>query len=84
MEKDWPKRPSDRQLLGARKKTLIGHNLKQRQSVSCTLGATRVPTSQAAALPSRSTLIEAELPQTKESCVYAHKIASVVSSSAAL
>ena len=35
----------------------------------CTLGAARVPTSQAAVPPSCSTLTGAELPQAKKSCV---------------
>ena len=47
-----------------------------------TLGATRVPTTQAAVLASHSTLTGAELPQAnKKSCVYARRVALVVSSS---
>ena len=51
---------------------------------SCTLGATRVPASQAAAPPSCSTLTGAELPQAKKSCVSAHCVPLVASDSATL
>ena len=63
MEKDWLKRPSDRQLQEAQKKTdRVIHNAWGGGSpCPCTLCATRVPTSQAAAPPSRSTLTGAEL-----------------------
>ena len=47
----------------------------------CTLGATRVPESQAATTPSHGTLTRAELPQAKKSCVYASRVASVLSNS---
>ena len=47
----------------------------------CTLGAARVPTSQAAVPPSHSTLAGAELPQANKSCVYVLRVASVMSNS---
>ena len=50
--------------------------------VPCTLGTASVPASQAAASPSQSTLTGAELPQgEKKGCVYAHRVASVLSDS---
>ena len=57
-EKDRPKRPSHRQLQEAQKKRLWeGHNSCRRGSLCpCTLGAARVPASQAAAPPSLATL----------------------------
>jgi len=75
------KEASDHQLQEARKKdserAITGGSL-----CPCTLGATRVPTSQAAAPPSRSILTGAELPQAKKkSCIYAHRATSVVSNS---
>jgi len=48
------------------------------------LGADRVPTSQAAAPLSCSTLTGAELPQAKKVCVYVHRVALVVPDSAIL
>ena len=64
------------------KKTLIGpYLLRQRQSLSLHTGAARVPTSQAAEPPSRSALTGAEMPQAKKSCIYAHRVALVVSDS---
>ena len=64
MEKDWPKRPSDRQLQEARKKTDKAITpAVEAVCVPCTLGTTRVRASQAAASPSQSTLTGAELPQ---------------------
>ena len=64
MEKDWPKRPltaSYNRLEKDSDRAITGGSL-----CPCTLGATRVPTSQAAAPPSRSTLTGAELPQAKK------------------
>ena len=69
---DWPERPSGR-LREAGEKTLTGHNsCSGGRPCSCTVGATRVPTSQAAAPPSCSALTGAELPQAKETCMCAH------------
>ena len=49
------------------KTTLIGHNSCSGGSLRpCTLGATRVPASQAAVPPSCSTLTGADLPQAKK------------------
>ena len=47
----------------------------------CTLGTTRAPTSQAAVLPSCSTLTGAELLRQKECCTYTHRVTLVVSDS---
>ena len=63
-----------------------GHNSSGWASpCPCTLGTTRIPVTQAAAPPSHSTLTEEELPQAKKkkkkSCIYAHRVASVVSNS---
>ena len=65
-EKDWPRRPSDCQLQDNWKKDWKSHN-SCRGGSQCpwTTGTTRVPASQAAALPSHSTLTGAELPQGK-------------------
>ena len=50
--------------------------------MSCTFGTTRVTSSQAAVLPSCSTLTGAELPQAKKkACMYVRRVASVVSDS---
>ena len=65
-EKDWPTRPSDRQPQEAWKKTPIGHKSCCRGSpCPCTLGTARVPASQEAVPPSRSTLTGAEMTQAK-------------------
>ena len=67
MEKDWLKRPSDRQLQEAQKKTdrVIHNSWGGGSPCPCILCATRVPTSQAAAPPSLPTLTGAQLPQAK-------------------
>ena len=66
-QKDWPKRLSDCQLQEAWKRTVIGHNSWGGGSpCPCTLGAARVPASQAAVPPSHSTLTGAEVPQPKK------------------
>ena len=81
-EKDWPERASDRHRQEAWKKTLIGPSLLHGGSpCPCTLGATRVPTSQPAVPPSRSTLIGQSCHRPKESCVYACRLVLVVSDS---
>ena len=71
MEKDWPKRPSDRQLQEARKKTDKAITpAVEAVCVPCTLGTTRVRASQAAASPSQSTLTGAELPQGEKKVLF--------------
>ena len=81
-EKDWPKRPSDRQPQEAWKKTPIGHKSCCRGSpCPCTLGTARVPASQEAVPPSCSTLTGAEMTQAKTSCICVRRVASLVSDS---
>ena len=64
------------------KKHWSGHNSCSGSSLCpCTLGTTRVPTSQADVPPSHSTLTGAEQPQAKKSCVYARRVALVMSDS---
>ena len=76
-EKDWSERPSDHQLQEAWKKTLIGPwLLLQRQSMSCTLGATSVSASKAAAHAQLSRGQSCH--RQKKSCAYAHWVTSVV------
>ena len=66
----------------AQKKFWQGHNSCSRGSLCpFILVAARVPTSQAAALPSHSTPTVVELPQAKMSCIYAHRVTSVESDS---
>jgi len=80
-DKDWSKRPSDCQLPKAWKKTRWGHDCCSRDSLCpCTLGTARDSASQAAVLPSHTTLTGVELPQAK-SCVYVFRVPLVVSSS---
>ena len=84
MEKDWLKRPSDRQLQEAQKKTdRVIHNAWGGGSpCPCTLGTARVPICQADVPPSRSTLTGAEVPQAKKkSCIYAPRVTCVMSNS---
>ena len=64
MEKDWPKRPSDCQLQEAQKDS--------DRALTPTVEAVHVPASQAAVLPSCSTLTEAELPQPNKPLASTH------------
>ena len=64
-EKDWPKRPSDRQLQEARKKDSDGAITPAAEAVCVPARFSRPVSPQAAAPPSCSTLSEAELPQAK-------------------
>ena len=82
MEKDWPKRPSGRQLQEARKKTLRGpQHLLLRQSVSMhTWGRQGLckPTSYTIFMLNTQWVRAAT---SKKSYVYARKVASVISNS---
>ena len=81
MEKDWPKRPSDRQLQEAQKDS--------DRAITPVVEAVCVPahlvlsgSPQAKQLLHLQTqLTGAELPQAKKSHVYAHRVPSVVSDS---
>ena len=65
-----------------KKRLWWGHNSCSGGSpCPCTLGTARVPASQAAVPPSCSTLTGAELPQARKSCVYTHRVTSVMCSS---
>ena len=81
-EKDWPKRPLTTSYKRVEKRLWSGHDpCRGGSPCPCTLGAARIPTSQAAVPPSCSALTGAEMLQVKKSCVYARRFTLVMSSS---
>ena len=82
-EEHWPKRPSDCQLQEARKKTLIGPYSWGRGSLCpCTLcAAGSLQAKQLPHLHAQLSLGQSCHRQKRKSCVYAHRVASVMSNS---